>query len=108
MLVHREISKAGFGDLLGSGAVITGGTAIMPGMVELAEEILGMPVRLGLPMDVGGLSEVVRNPKFATGVGLTKYGAENNDVTQFRALHGEERLYRRMKTRMKNWFKEFF
>ena len=108
MLAHHEITKAGFGDLLGSGAVITGGTTIMPGMVELGESILGMPVRLGLPMEVGGLVEVVRNPKFATGVGLIKYGAENNDITHFRALHREERLYRRMKRRMRDWWHEIF
>ena len=51
-------------------------------MVELAEVVLGMPVRLGLPREVGGLAEVVRSPRYATGVGLVRHGAENVDGMQ--------------------------
>ena len=108
LLAHQEILKAGFADLLGSGAVITGGTSILPGMTDLAESILGMPVRLGVPEEVGGLVNVVRSPKFATGVGLVKYGAESDDVTHFRILHREEGLYTRMKQRMRDWWREVF
>ena len=108
LLAYQEIRKAGFADILGSGAVITGGTCIMPSMAEFAEDILGMPVRLGVPTGVDGLVNVVNSPKFATGVGLVKYGAESGDVTHFRVLHREEGLYGRMKQRMRDWWREVF
>ncbi|HEX4403908.1 MAG TPA: cell division FtsA domain-containing protein, partial [Polyangia bacterium] len=72
--VKAEISRLGCDDLLASGAVITGGTTQLPGMTELAEEILGIPVRRGVPKGVGGLAEVVRSPTFSTAVGLVQYG----------------------------------
>jgi cell division protein FtsA len=71
--VKAEISRLGCDDLLASGAVITGGTTQLPGMTELAEEILGIPVRRGVPKGVGGLAEVVRSPTFSTAVGLVQY-----------------------------------
>jgi cell division protein FtsA len=73
--VKAEIARLGCEDMLASGAVITGGTTQLPGMAELAEEILGIPVRLGVPKGVGGLAEVVKSPGFSTGVGLVQYGA---------------------------------
>lgn len=70
-LVLAELKNAGFADRLSSGSVVlTGGAALMPGMVELAEEIFHMPVRLGLPKYVGGLSEVVKSPRYSAAVGL--------------------------------------
>ena len=72
--VKAEIVRLGCDDLLASGAVITGGTTQLPGMTELGEEILGIPVRRGLPKGVGGLAEVVRGPAFSTAVGLVQYG----------------------------------
>ena len=73
-LVQGELRRSGYEDLLPAGIVITGGTAKMEGAVELAEEIFHMPVRLGLPQGVRGLEDVVRNPAYATGVGLLLYG----------------------------------
>src|SRR6185369_14339393 len=72
--VKAEIARLGCDDLLASGAVITGGTTQLAGMTELGEEILGIPVRRGMPKGVGGLAEVVRAPTFSTGVGLVQYG----------------------------------
>ncbi len=74
-LIKAEIARLGCEDLLASGAVLTGGATQLPGMVELGEEILGLPMRLGSPKGVGGLAEVVKAPGFATGVGLVQYGA---------------------------------
>jgi cell division protein FtsA len=74
-LVRGEITRLGCEDLLASGAVITGGATQLAGMTELGEEILGIPVRLGVPKGVGGLAEVVKTPTFSTGVGLLLYGA---------------------------------
>jgi cell division protein FtsA len=59
-----------------SGAVLTGGAALMEGMVECAEEILGMPVRLGFPVGIKGIVQLVQGPQYATGVGLVRYGAQ--------------------------------
>ncbi len=61
-LVNREIVKSGFEDLIASGVVITGGTSILPGMPELAEQIFNLPVRRGVPQDIGGLTDVVNSP----------------------------------------------
>jgi hypothetical protein len=84
LLVRRELAKAGYEDLLASGAVLTGGATIMTGMPELAEEVLGFPVRRGAPHKVGGLLDVVRSPKFATSVGLVQYGARRAAAQLFR------------------------
>jgi len=73
--VKAEIARLGCEDVLASGAVITGGATQLPGMAELGEEVLGIPVRLGMPKGVGGLADVVKSPAFSTGVGLVQYGA---------------------------------
>ncbi|HEY4185836.1 MAG TPA: cell division protein FtsA [Polyangia bacterium] len=72
--VKAEIQRLGCEDILASGAVVTGGATQMPGITELGEEILGLPVRRGMPKGVGGLVEVVRSPTFSTAVGLVHYG----------------------------------
>ena len=75
-LVRDELRRSGFEELIAAGIVLTGGCAKMEGAIELAEEIFHVPVRLGIPQYVGGLSDVVRNPIHATGVGLLLYGKE--------------------------------
>ncbi|MDR2165067.1 MAG: cell division protein FtsA [Zoogloeaceae bacterium] len=69
-LIQQELCQAGFEDVLSSGIVITGGAAVMPGMIELGEEIFHMPVRLGVPKYTGSLADMVRSPRFATAFGL--------------------------------------
>jgi len=105
-LVNREIVKSGFEDLIASGVVLTGGSAILPGMPELAEQIFDLPVRRGVPSDIGGLSDVVNSPIYATGVGLVKYGSRNMQTRNF--VIGQENLFDRVTRRMKEWFGEFF
>lgn len=104
--VGREIKNAGCEDLIASGVVITGGSTILEYMPELAEEVLGLPVRRGMPRGIGGLVDVVRDPKFATGVGLVQYGAKHSDMNLFRVR--EEGVYRKVALRMKRWFAEMF
>jgi cell division protein FtsA len=106
-LVKREIQRSGYEDLLASGAVITGGSTIMEGMPELAEDVLGMPVRRGVPDKVNGLVDVVRSPIFATGVGLVQYGRANLD-SRFFPIRPDKNLYQRIKQRMKGWMHDFF
>ena len=105
-LVNREIAKSGYADLIASGVVITGGSAILPGMPELAEQIFNLPVRRGKPLDIGGLTDVVNSPIFATGVGLVKYGSVNTQVQNFKI--GDKNVFERVAERMKSWFGEFF
>src|SRR5688572_22959299 len=82
-LVTAELRRSGFEDVCGSGIVLTGGSSKMEGMVDLAEEIFHMPVRLGLPQYIGGLKGVVANPIFSTGVGLVLYGARSRQGKGF-------------------------
>ena len=73
-LIQAELRHSGFADVLAAGIVLTGGTSKMEGVVELAEEIFHMPVRIGMPYEVSGLVDIVRNPTYSTGVGLLLYG----------------------------------
>ena len=75
-LVQAELRRSGFEDLLAAGIVLTGGSSKIEGVVELAEEIFHKPVSLGVPKNVAGLADIVRNPIYATGVGLLLYGQE--------------------------------
>lgn len=75
-LVQAELSRSGYVDMIAAGIVLTGGTAKMEGVIELAEEIFHMPVRLGTPQNISGLKDIVNNPIYSTGVGLLKYGAK--------------------------------
>ncbi|MFT4822371.1 MAG: cell division protein FtsA [Halioglobus sp.] len=76
-LVQAELRRSGFEDMVPAGIVLTGGTSKMEGVVELAEEIFHMPVRVGSPHSIRGLTDIVRNPIYATGVGLLLYGSQH-------------------------------
>jgi len=75
-LIQAEIRQSGYEDLLAAGMVFTGGTSKMEGVAELAEEIFHMPVRIGMPVEVSGLVDIVRNPTYSTAVGLLLYGVQ--------------------------------
>ncbi len=100
--VRKEIVKSGHEDLLASGLVLTGGATLLEGTVELAEEVLGLPARRGIPRGIGGLVDVVKTPAYATGVGLVLYGA--------RCRAGAHRTapQRGVWTRFKGWLGEVF
>ncbi|GAA0848709.1 cell division protein FtsA [Marinobacter szutsaonensis] len=105
-LVQSELRRSGFEDLIPAGIVITGGSSTMEGVVELAEEIFHMPVRLASPQAVSGMTEVVNNPIYATGVGLLIHGFRQMDLGRAPVLKGEEApsLFERMKA----WFTGHF
>jgi len=105
-LVNREIIRSGYEDLVASGAVITGGSAILQGMPELAEQVFNLPVRRGVPSGIGGLTDVVNSPTHATGVGLVKYGSRNLQSRNFQI--GQDNIFDKVTRRMKDWFGEFF
>ena len=105
-LVLQELRRSGMEEMIASGIVITGGSAMMRGMMELGEEIFHMPVRLGMPRYVGGLSEVISNPRYATGVGLILMGKQQLE----RHLSGqmESTSVGRIFEKMKSWFQGNF
>ncbi len=78
-LIQAELRRSGFEDLVAAGIVLTGGASKMEGVIELAEEIFHMPVSLGSPNNVAGLKDIVRNPVYATGVGLLQYGKQREE-----------------------------
>ncbi len=105
-LIREELRRSGFEEVIAAGIVLTGGSARMEGAIELAEEIFHVPVRLGLPGQVKGLSDVVRNPIYSTGVGLLLYARENTaPASRAAALGGN---VAGVFERMKSWFKGNF
>ncbi|OIQ86651.1 cell division protein FtsA [mine drainage metagenome] len=104
--VLNELRRSGMEEMIASGIVITGGSSLMKGMVELGEEIFHMPVRMGLPRYVGGLSEVVSNPRYATGVGLVLMGKQQIE----RHIQGqlESSSLERVWGKMRSWFQGNF
>ena len=107
-LVAQGLAKAGFQDAATAGVVVTGGSSIMEGVPELAEAVFDMPVRRGVPAEVGGLAEVVRSPIYATGVGLALYGArrQTSGVTPLDSNDGA--ILTRLGRRLAGWFGEIF
>jgi cell division protein FtsA len=75
-VVRKRIEDTGFLEQLSAGVVLTGGAVLLQGMTEFAEEILGMPVRIGMPTGIKGITQLVHGPEYATSVGLVKYGAQ--------------------------------
>ncbi len=105
-LVLAELRRSGFSDLVAAGVVLTGGSSRMEGVVDLAEEIFHMPVRLGIPQNVTGLADVVRNPVYSTGVGLLLFGLQNRNLSKD-SPSGESRMVDVLK-KVKNWFQGSF
>jgi cell division protein FtsA len=105
-LVHKEIIRSGYGELIASGVVLTGGTSLLEGIVETAERILDLSVRIGYPNSVGGLSEIVKSPTYATAVGLALYGRNHESDTNYKK--GNKSRFTKMTQSMKNWFEEVF
>ncbi len=103
-LIKREIFRAGMDNVITSGVVLTGGSSLLHGITDIAESIFDVPSRLGRPMGISGLIDVVNNPMYATGVGLVLYGARNQPEKKFRIR--DTNIFHRIMTRMKRWFKE--
>jgi cell division protein FtsA len=104
-LVQQVLRESGFEELLSSGVVLTGGSSVMQGMVELGEEIFHMPVRVGVPKYSGGLADVVRSPRFATAVGLLMEGVQQVRQGQLSRQDGSVRA---VLGRMREWFQRNF
>jgi len=106
-LIRNEIAKSGYHELLSSGVVITGGSSQLERMPELAEFIFEMPVKRGIPFGFGGLKDIVNSPKFATGVGLLKYGAQKcSNKTKFQIR--DKNIYNKIRGTMRTWVRDLF
>lgn len=106
-LIQAELRRSGFEDLVAAGIVLTGGTARIEGAVELAEEIFHMPVRVGAPANVKGLGDIVKNPIYATGVGLLLYGIRQQKDGR-PGVELEEKGHASAIDKMKRWFRDNF
>ena len=104
LLIQAELRRSGLEDMIASGLVLTGGSSKMMGAVELAEEIFHMPVRLGNPAPVRGLQDVVRDPMYATGVGLVLFARHNGVERIVEPPIGSNGSMSSILQRMKSWF----
>ena len=107
-LVAKDMAKAGFQDSATAGVVVTGGTSIMDGVVELAEAVFEQPVRRGVPHDVGGLADVVKSPVYATAVGLAIYGSRRQAIASTTVEASARTAWGRLARRLTAWFGEIF
>ena len=104
-LIHHEMVRSGYDDLVTSGVVVTGGSSLLPGVPEIVEQVFNMPARIGYPSNIGGLKEIVNSPMYATAVGLVLYGArEQQRSKKFRIR--DTNIFNRIVSRMKGWFTE--
>lgn len=105
-LIQREIAKSGYEGSLASGVVITGGSMLLPGAVEMAERSFGLPVRLGVPTHVGGIVDVINSPAYAVAVGLVLHGMKRQERNVYRPR--DDKIISKVKHRMSDWLSEFF
>lgn len=105
-LVQAELQRSGFEDLITAGVVLTGGTSKMEGVAELAEEIFHAPVRIGTPQGAEGASDIIRNPIFATGVGLVQYGMQQQILGLSKGAAKNPALG--FMSKLKQWFQNNF
>ena len=104
-LIRKELRQAGFEEVLSSGIVLTGGSSVMPGMIELGEEVFHMPVRLGIPRYHGALADVIQSPRFATSYGLLLEAAtQRKRGLKVSETYGVKQIFGRMKA----WFEKNF
>jgi cell division protein FtsA len=114
-MIQAEINKSGYADLLAAGVVLTGGTTLLQGMVELGDFLFEIPMKRGLPIRLGGLKEVASSPKYSTAVGLLKYGADqiaksSNPGPSFLgdSWAGADGVFGKMGSSVKGWMKDLF
>jgi cell division protein FtsA len=107
MITNKAIKRSGFSDVLGAGVVITGGTARLKGLDRIAEEILNLPVKIGIPKKIGGLTDIILDPIYATGVGLILYGFEKKNQMLIPKTKGGG-VFDAIKKRFEEWFAKYF
>jgi len=106
-LVKQDIERTGYAELVSSGVVVTGGTSLLKGTVEMAEDIFDVPVRMGTPRGVAGLIEVLNSPIYSTGVGLAEYGLQHKSNGRLSRFKGRN-IFAKIAKRMTEWVEEYF
>jgi len=104
-LIYGELLRSGDEDAFSSGVIVTGGSAELPGVAEIAEQIFDAPARIGYPQEINGLVEVVDKPMYATAVGLVLYGARRGKKQKKFRIR-DANIFNRVMDRMKKWFKD--
>jgi cell division protein FtsA len=104
-LLRAEVRRVGYDGLLPAGIVLTGGTALLPGIAEVAREVLNLPVRIGIPSGLGGLADSIDSPAYSTSVGLVRWGCKRAGAPPF--LVPQEQGWMRIYNRFKSWLREF-
>lgn len=107
MITNEAIRKSGFFDVLAAGVVITGGVARLKGLDQLAEEVFNLPVKIGIPQEIGGLTDIILDPIYATGVGLILYGFEKKNQTIIRRTK-DIGILDALKKRFEDWYTKYF
>ncbi len=104
-LIYQELVRSGYDELASSGVVVTGGSAELPGISEMAEQIFSAPARVGYPEEINGLVDLINKPMYATAVGLVLYGAKTyKQKKKFRIR--DSNIFHLVMARMKRWFKD--
>jgi cell division protein FtsA len=106
-LIQREIIKAGCEDMLTSGVVLTGGSANLPGIAQVAEHVFNLPVRVGVPAGIGGLLDLIKGPEYSGAVGLVLHGATQGPLSRRSGPVARGRVGSAMR-RVAGWFSEHF
>lgn len=106
-LVKQDIERTSYGEFVSSGIVLTGGTSLLSGIVEMAQDVFGVPVRIGTPRGVTGLVEVLNSPIYSTGVGLAQYGLQFRERGKESKFKGRN-IFAKVINRMTDWVGEYF
>jgi cell division protein FtsA len=106
-MVHEEVRKSGYDGLLPAGVVVTGGTAELPGILDIAGQILDLPARLGTPLGLHGLADTISRPAYATSVGLLLWGLRHTSLMLDDEEVEEERSPRASISRIGRWLRAF-
>ncbi len=107
-LVYRDLARKNALELASGGVVLTGGTASLLGIEEIAERIFNLPVRTALPDNVIGLRDKIASPIYSTALGLSIYGLREDSAGAFEGQHNKKNIFRRMKSSLSEFAKEFF
>lgn len=105
-LVKDQLRHSSYHDKINAGLVLTGGSSLLPNMVDLAEQIFDLPVRIGYPRPVGGMTDMVASPQFSTSTGLIFFAAKNESSNRFKG--DAEGIFSRIASRMRDWFRGTF
>ena len=103
-LLDQEIQRTKLKEHIASGIVITGGSALLPGVCEMADQIFQLPARIGYPRNISGLSDAVNSPEYATAVGLVLYGFQDMPQNPKRFKMKGDNILSKVTGKMKSWF----